>query len=324
MRITAKANISGKPIVNAIGVLVVCALIVFGFMSATPGRAQSQTQNSAVAAPVFEYEVATIKLWKPPPGDAPGTIRMGIMNSSDAFTATGLTVKDLVQNAYDVASYQVTGGPDWFSTERLEIDAKMDSSVADALKNLSADERKLVRLKMLQTLLADRFKLVIHRETRELPIYTLVVGKNGSRLQEAKPEDVAPVVAAGRGGPQMRVSAGAGGFTMTGKAITMEGLVANLSGNLHRTVLDKTGLTGKYDFTLKWLPDEMAQMQGMGSGSAVPGVALNGSTAPASGGDAIFPTLQVAVEEQLGLKLESGKGPAVIIVIDHVEKVSDN
>ena len=300
---------------------------LFGFVSVTPSRAQSQSQNAAVAAPVFEYEVASIKPWKPASGDAPGVIRMGIMNAPDAFTATGITVKDLVTNAYGVAGYQVSGGPDWFSTERLEIDAKMDSSVADALKRLGTDERTLTRQKMLQALLADRFKLTIHRETKELPVYTLVIGKNGSKLQESKPEDTPPDAAPGRGGRgglQLRIGAGAGGFTMTGKAVTMTSLVGNLSTNLHRTVLDKTGLTGKYDFTLKWLPEEMAQLQGMGAQTAVPGGAPNGSTPPAPSGDASFPTIQVAIEEQLGLKLESGKGPAEIIVIDHVERVSDN
>jgi len=302
--------------------------MLIGLVSATPSRAQSSAQNAAAAAPVFEYEVASIKLYKPGPGEGPGMMRMGIMNAPDAFSATGVTVKDLVQNAYGVQNYQVSGGPEWFSNERLEIDAKMDSSVADALKKLSTDDRNLMRQKMLQALLADRFKLTIHRETKELTSYTLVIAKGGLKMQEVKPDANPPDATPGRGGRggggTMSMSGGAEGFTMIAKAIPMTSLTRNLSGFLHRPVVDKTGLTGNYDVTLKFMTEEMAALPGSGAQSSVPGGSPNASLPPTPSGDASFPTLLVAVQEQLGLKLESGKGQAEYIVVERVEKASDN
>jgi uncharacterized protein (TIGR03435 family) len=302
--------------------------ILIGFVSVTPSRAQSSAQNATAAAPVFEYEVATIKTYKPGLGEGPNMIRMGIMNAPDAFSATGVTVKDLVQNAYGVQNYQVSGGPDWFGTERLEIDAKMDSAVADALKKLSTDDRALMRQKMLQALLADRFKLTIHRETKELAVYTLVIAKSGLKMQEAKPDSTPPDAAAARGGRGGRgginMMGGAEGFTMTATAIPMTSLTRNLSQLLKRPVVDKTGLTGNYDVTLKFMTDEMAALVGSGAQMAVPGGSSSSGMAPAPTGDASFPTLLVAVQEQLGLKLEAGKGQAEFISVEHVEKASDN
>ena len=136
---------------------------------------------------MFEYEVATIKAYKPGAGEGPGMMRVGINNAADGFIASGATLQMLVAQAYGIQNFQITGAPDWFTTDRFEIDAKMDSAVADALAKLSQDDRTLARQKMLQALLADRFKMKIHRESKELPAYTLTIGKNGSKLVEAKP-----------------------------------------------------------------------------------------------------------------------------------------
>ena len=302
------------------------AAILIGLVSAKPIRAQSAAQNATAAAPVLEYEVASIKPWKPNPGDPPGMVRMGIMTPPDGINATGITLRDLVQMAYGVQPYQVTGGPDWFGSDRLEIDAKMDSSVADALKKMSNDDRNLARQKMLQVLLADRFKLTIHRETKELSTYTLTVAKNGPKLQEAKPDATPPDAASGRGGRGggTRMMGGPGGMTLTADSITISSLVRTLSASLRSPIVDNTGLTGNYQITLKWSPDNF----GSASGAGFPGPATGG--APGVGApadpvqDPVGPTLLVAVQEQLGLKLEKGKGPVEIIVIDHAEKASDN
>jgi bla regulator protein blaR1 len=303
------------------------AAILICLVNAKTSRAQSSAQNAAATAPVFEYEVASIKPYKPAPGDPPGMIRMGIMTPADGLNATGVTVRDLVQMAYGVQPYQVTGGPDWFGSERLEIDAKMESSVADALAKLSQDDKTLVRQKMLQALLADRFQLTIHRETKELPTYTLTIGKNGSKLVEAKPEDI-PAAAPPQGGRGGRVgmfmSAGAGGTTLSGKAMTLANLVRTLSGSLRSPILDKTGLTGKYDITLKWMPENFGAGAAPGFAPPPAGAAPNAALPPDPGADSVGPTLLIAIQEQLGLKLEKGKGPVEIIVIDRVEKASDN
>ena len=170
---------------------------------------------------------------------------------------------------------------------------------------------------MLQALLADRFKLTVHRETRELPVYSLVIGKNGPILQETKPDPSAPPApgpAASRGGSSIRISKmSSGPATMTALHTSASDLADSLSVQLGRTVLDKTGLTSRYDFTLKWTADD-AQLP-LPSGSAPP---------PSLTTDPSGPTLFTAVQEQLGLKLEPGKGPVEVVVIDHVERPSGN
>jgi uncharacterized protein (TIGR03435 family) len=152
---------------------------------------------------------------------------------------------------------------------------------------------------MLQSLLADRFKLVFHKETREEQIYDLVVDKGGSKLKVA--------VDTVKGSPQ-GLRAGRG--EVTGMAAPMQQLSNFLSEQLGRSVIDKTDLDGKYDFTLKWMPDPLAS----GGSSGPDAIPLDPSA----------PSLTAAVQEQLGLKLQPTKGPVEILVIDHVEKPSEN
>jgi uncharacterized protein (TIGR03435 family) len=198
-----------KQLMSLAGFAVFTTPIIFGLLSAKASGARTPAQNIAAPAPALEYEVATIKAYKPGAGEGPGMMRVGIMNAPDGFTASGATMQMLVGVAYGVQSFQITGAPDWFDNDRFEISAKMESSVADALAKMSQDDRTLARQKMLQALLADRFKLTIRRETKELPAYVLTVAKNGTKLVEAKPVDPAASVTAagpgagapGRGGP---------------------------------------------------------------------------------------------------------------------------
>jgi uncharacterized protein (TIGR03435 family) len=194
----------------------------------------------------------------------------------------------------------------------------MDSSVADAIRKLDPEQRKDARQQMTQALLADRFKLSIHRETKELPVYALVVAKNGPKLQEAKPD---ATYSNGLKGPDgvarkgvMRMGLG----EVTGQGLSISSFARLLSQQLGRTVIDKTGLTANYDFTLHWTPEEGEGQLFKGTGLAPQGA---DSAAPA---ESSGPSLFSAIQEQLGLKLESQKGPVEIIVIDHVEKPSQN
>jgi uncharacterized protein (TIGR03435 family) len=319
------------------GIFVVfAAAISIAFIATTPTRAQSSAQNSATPAPILEYEVASIKAYKPGAGEGPGMIRVGIFTPPDGFSASGATLQMLVAQAYGIQNFQIVGAPDWFTNDRFEINAKMETSVADALAKMSQDDKTLARQKMLQALLADRFKLTVHRENKELPAYTLTIGKNGSKLVEAKPADpntVAPMGpppgrgGPGRGGPGrggMAMSAGAGGVTVDASAVPMTSLVRMLSQVLRSPVLDNTGLKGNYDIALKFMPENFGGGGGPGSAAPPPSGVPNGATAPDPSGDPVGPTLQVALQEQLGLKLDKGKGQVEIIVIDHVEKASDN
>lgn len=154
---------------------------------------------------------------------------------------------------------------------------------------------------MFQQLLADRFKLTVHWETRELPVYALVVAKNGPKLHASKEPDGASGTSAGNG------QFTAGGVTLAEMA---GALTQELSQELGRVVVDRTGISGRYDVSLKWTPDNGEALSG-GTG---------GAASPPDSGLSIF----TAIQEQLGLKLESTKGPVQVLVIDRVELPSEN
>ena len=188
-------------------------------------------------------------------------------------------------------------------SEHYDIQAKVEEADIPAYKALTNQQRGL----MLQGLLADRFKMVAHTEVRELPIYALVVAKSGLKLKEADPANTYP---SGIHGPDGK-STGAGMMRMgptfiEGQAVPIGQLLGLLTQNTGRTVIDKTGLTGKYDISLKWTPEEPAM--------------FNGAPAP----DSSYPPLFTALQEQLGLKLESQKGPVPGVVIDHIERPAEN
>jgi uncharacterized protein (TIGR03435 family) len=293
------------------GVLIHVLPAVFGLAHAMTGNAQQQSrpQTAPAAAPVFEYEVASIKPSKP------GAVGGGIKNLpgpgpvSDTFSARNLLLTASIQIAYGIPpgaeDGRLVGAPDWLNSERYDIEAKMDPAVVEALQKLSVDARVAAQRQMLQALLADRLKLVIHRETKEAQVYSLVIAKNGPKLQESKPNDADPrLTSQGRGGS----------LSLTGQEVPIVLLVTALTRLLNRPVFDKTGLTGTYDFTLTWTPDD-SQAQ------TPPGVTANGQPPPP---DSNGPTIFTAIQDQLGLKLESGKRPVEIIVIDHVERPSGN
>jgi uncharacterized protein (TIGR03435 family) len=268
---------------------------------APPLRAQSQP--AAAASPVFEYDVASIKL------NISGGGSIGMHNAPDSYSVTNVPVQTLMQWAFGIQSYQMMAAPEWFTSERYDIEAKMDPAVADALQKLNVDDRRIARQHMLQALVLGRLKLTIHRETRELPIYSLVIGKSGSKLQETKPS--APGVPVPRGGVSVRTSrTGSGPITLTVLHCTNTELAGVFVPHVGRTIIDKTGLTSVYDFTLQFLPDDAAVAPAAGSALSAP--------------DPTVPSIFTAIQEQLGLKLESGKGPVEVVVIDHVERPSGN
>ncbi len=187
------------------------------------------------------------------------------------------------------------GIPGWANDENFDIEAKVDPAEVAVFQKLNFDKRQL----MVQALLADRFKLRAHHETRELPIYELVIAKNGPKLQASETNPVPGDITVGRG-------------RITGKNVVMYRLETALTRTLGRTIVDKTGLRGPYDFTLNWTPDDADP-----SSSQSP----NGA---AQETDASWGSIFTAIQEQLGLKLVPAKGPVEVLIVDHVEYPSAN
>ncbi len=185
--------------------------------------------------------------------------------------------------AYELEGYQLVGGPKWMDDDRYDIEARAGGE--------SAPTSAQVQL-MLQSLLADRFQLKFHRETKQLPEYELVVGKSGPKLKASAPESVKSL-SFGDSGSVTVLTVSKGSMDQLAKQLGNSGL--------GRPVLDKTGLTGEYDYELRW--------------SAEPG-GTDLADRP--------PSVVTAIQEQLGLKLESIKGPVETFVIDHAEKPSQN
>jgi uncharacterized protein (TIGR03435 family) len=284
--------------------MTVFASSVLGQTSAVLGGAVQPDVTADVKVPAFD--VVSVK-----PNKSDGNM-VRIMAKPDGYSASNVSLKMLVQAAYGIREDLISGAPSWADSARFDIDAKVAGSDVDALKKLSPEQRRLI----LQPLLADRFKLKAHTETKQLPVYELVLAKGGSKLKEATAGDtyangIKGPDGVGRGG-MMRVGRG----QLTAQAVPMTSLANMLSQQLHRTVLDKTGLTGKYDLELNWTPDQGSDPMFKGP----EGSPQRGDAAPDASGPSIFTALQ----EQLGLKLQSAKGPVETLVIDHVEMPSEN
>lgn len=288
--------------------IFLATLVLFGLAGALPGRAQSQPQSTAPASHAYVYEVSSIKAYKSGNGD------VGFHYTPDGFTATNVDLPYLLQLAFGVHSDQIVGLPNSIASETYEIEARMDDSTADQMKKLDAEQLKFARREMLQALLAERFKLAAHRDTKEIPVYSLVIANGGFKLRESAPDEVDP-----QGRTGMHISGSNG--TMRGQLASIASLSQFLSGRLSRIVVDKTGLTGKYDFMLKWTPDRN-ELQSPAGFDATPSNSPGSPAIPAQ--DSSAPDLFIAVQEQLGLKLKAEKNSVEVIVIDHVEKPSGN
>jgi len=229
------------------------------------------------------FEAATIN----PTDPAFGGIVVGFPGG--VFSARGFTLRDLVALAYEVDNRQVVEIPKALESERYDIRGKLPEGVQPN----PAGARKL-----LQSLLAERFQLKFHKETREMPVYVMTVAKGGSKLKARKEGD--------GGEPASMLFRGA---TVPGRNVSIQMLAEGLQKLvLDRPILDKTGITGNYDFDLTWRP-EANQFGGRG-----------GTLPP----DLDKPDIFTAMQEQLGLKLEPQKGPAEVLVVERAEKPSEN
>jgi uncharacterized protein (TIGR03435 family) len=260
-----------------------------------------------VSRPAFV--VAAIKLNK-----SGATREFTGIRSPGTFTAENARVRQLISVAYRVRLFQVVGGSGWIDSDRYDITAKMkveaDQTTPKTLEQTSAEMAA-----MLQSLLEDRFGLKIHREMQDLPLYRLTVAKAGTKMlvSNCTPlvfnQPIAPGAKLCRG-----VHMGANGVnrTLEGDGADMPTLTNFLANITGRKVVDESGLTARFDFHLEWVPDEAVAPPSGADDPTSPPLDVKGAS------------LFTAVEQQLGLKLDSGKGPVEVIVIDRVEKPSAN
>jgi uncharacterized protein (TIGR03435 family) len=319
------------------GVVAVAAAFVLAVV-----RLSSQTPE-----PKPSFDVISIK--PSPPLGAGGPIRLGGGPQGDRFTMNSATLRMLLQMAFQRAGntslagqMQIIGGPGWMDSERYDIQAKTDCSGG----TFSRDRLQL----MVQSLLEDRFQLKAHRETRELPIYNLVVTKDGPKIKKAAdqitptlaqtlPNPCEPLTAANtppplppppgpafdpktlpRGAVMMMM--GPNGMTMRAMATRFDAIVRLLQNQLGRTIVDRTGLEGLYDFELTFSQEGLNSPFGRGLPlPPPPGGAPAGTPAVTAADPA--PSLLSAIQE-LGLKLEPSKGSVEVLVIDSVEKPTEN
>lgn len=261
-------------------------LIACGAAVALAARAQAGVSASqATKLPSLEFEVAAIK-----PHASSGTMNGGWRFTTDSFSVTNLTLKTMIFYAYNLRSgEQLEGLPKWARTDAWDIQAKLDADAVQQVHKLDreqhADENRL----MVQNLLAERFQLRIHHKARDLPVYDLTLAKGGSKLKPAAASDKAS-------GWNWRDG------SFEGTDVGPDALAYSLSSSdeVGRVVVDKTGLSGKYDIKLKWTPEGKQETADSG------------------------PSLFTALQEQLGLKLVSTKGPVDTLVVDHVEKPTPN
>ena len=257
------------------------------------------------------FEVASVK----PNKSGDGRVAIG-NQPGGRFTATNVPLRLLIRVAYKIQDFQVVGAPDW--SDRFDIVAKAASDIPPEPPGAPPGPLQF----MLQSLLAERFKLVAHPETRELPIYALTIarsdGKLGPGLRQAAVDCQASLAAArarGNGpppfpGPGERPTCGlrmAPGL-MSGGGVSISQLADTLSPFLQRVVIDRTGLAGNFDVDLTWTPEQLPQGPPPPGAPPLPPIDPNG------------PSLFTALQEQLGLKLDSTKGSVSVLVIDHAEQ----
>jgi uncharacterized protein (TIGR03435 family) len=271
-----------------LGLAILGSTVVMGAQSPPP----------ATDTPAFE--VASVR--RNPSAEQRASVRG---EPGGRLTITNNTLFNIVRNAYNVQGFQIVGGPEWVNTDRWDIIAKAEGE--------TSQQRMML---MLQNLIAERFKATVRRDTREMPVYALVVGRPDGRLgplmNPAALDCAALAAAAGRTGapppppqPSGRPSCGirtGAGMLMAGGTL-MTDFARNLSGATGRIIVDKTGLTGRYDIDLTWTPDQ-----------------LQAAAADALESASLF----AAIQEQLGLRLQAERAPVDVLVIDSAQRPAED
>jgi uncharacterized protein (TIGR03435 family) len=270
------------------------------WISALTGIASPQEiQRGSEKPPAFE--VVSVK-----PNNSGGPIR--VAGTPGRYSATSITANQLIMAAYHVREFQISGGPAWMRSDRFDVQAKAESD---------ADATTIHFDLMLQSLLADRFQLTTHLEKKDLPAYELALDKNGPKIQ---PSSTTAAPSSGPSDARIRdrsvmpppgmLRMGTG--EMAASQMSLDALLRFISTTLGRPVIDRTGLTGSFDVRLRWSP---------GPGESGP---FDTNATGLTDADPDRPSFVTAVHEQLGLKLELVKGPVDVLVIDRIEKPSED
>ncbi len=262
----------------------ICALTLASVtMAASSAFAQTAARQSGIAeTKPLTYDVVAVKLNKSDSGN------MSIDSNDINYSATNVSLKTLISSAYGIREDLISGVPGSLNSARFDIQAKITDTEPEALKMLT----RVQRAAPLRSMLAERFQLKLHTEIRLLPVLTMILAKGGPKFM--------PTALSDPSGKGEGTSIQNGVFTA--HAIPMSSLANSLSYQLHRTVLDRTGLSGKFDLSFSWLTPY----------------------GPDASPESSESSLLTALREQLGLRLQSAKGPVEVLVVDHLEMPSEN
>jgi bla regulator protein BlaR1 len=296
-------NWTKKVLLGGTGFIALAGPFFLGLFCAPQIRAQAQSAETSQLSIAWESVlVRENKTGEPMAGvKVQGRPMRAILFKPERFLATNVSLSKLIQLAYGVQETQIEGVPEWATSANFDIEARLSSANADQLKKLSPEQSLRERDRLLRGLLADSFKLSLHTESRNLPAYTLVVAQGGSKLKVARPGDTYADGLLGLGdkplGPGILVTPAAG--KLVGQAAPLAWLAGDLSDQFREhPVVDQTGLTDKYDFTLQW-----SYRQPSGEPDR---------------------NLLAALENQLGLKVQLRDVPTEMIVVDKAEKPPEN
>ncbi len=260
------------------------ALSIAPALSLAPAQNAAAPPAGSAATVVPAYDVMTIRPNKTSSGS------VDIDTDDDRYSATNVSLKQLLENAYDIKQDLISGIPGPLDSVRFDIEAKISEPDHDALKKLTPEQER----QQILPLLTERFQLKVHTETKTLPVYELVLITGGPKFKPSADQTKT-------GGGSMSVHGGRTLTSLTAHDIPMTSLAKTLAGAVHRTIIDKTGLKGNFDLSLQWSNDEN----------------------PDSGAEQA-PSIFTAIQEQLGLKLQPAKGPVDTLVVDHAAMPSEN
>jgi uncharacterized protein (TIGR03435 family) len=286
--ICLKLSVCRELVLLVIGPLALCVPLAHGQQDTVSTHSDAQSENASKRTPTFD-----VTLVKPAKQDGPGEINF----LPDGLQAVNSSPEDLLRVAYHLQNIDglIVGTPKWARTRLFDVQGKVVGPDAAKVRGLNIDQRRL----MLQALLVDRFKLRAHLETRKGSVFALVIAASGSKLKQSNRGNDHPMDSPRRG-------------HLTIQDCSMLCLSTVLSQHVGRPVVDSTGLTGNYDITLDWTPDEGRAIPSAGDGTQ------SGPLPPDFIGTSIF----AAIQEQLGLKLRSTEGPVEVLVVDHIEPPS--